>query len=75
MPGEKTTYNGLRLCRLLKAQGYKEIKVWYGPRTRALEMCGPGGGWYFEAVDGEGDFKDGWLGYNIKEALERAGSL
>jgi hypothetical protein len=61
--------------RALDNKGYRQVKVWYEPVGRAAEMCGPSGGWKYEACDVDGSFYDGELGYNGNQALIEVGRL
>ena len=61
--------------RSLEHKGYRNPKTKWEPIGRAMEMCGRSGGWSFEAHTFDGDFVDGWLGYNGDEALVAVSKL
>lgn len=33
------------LVKVLEHRGHTNVRVWWEPITRAMEMCGPHGGW------------------------------
>ena len=53
------------LAKVLEHRGHTGVRVWWEPITRAMEMCGPGGGWMAD-TDQRGNEP---LGLNFRDAL------
>ena len=60
-----------KLKQTLEKRGFNDVKVWWEPIGKALEMCGPSGGWLYSHSECDEDF----LGYNFGRALSAAKNM
>lgn len=65
-PRVNTSRNQLKLKKILEEGGYTQVEVWWEPLESAMEMCGMGGGFFFDSE--EESLQP--LGYSYKEAEE-----
>jgi hypothetical protein len=57
----------------LECAGFVVARVWWEPIQRAMEMCGPGGGWMAEVENYPGGIIP--LGLNQIDALQSIGTI
>ncbi|HBC94231.1 MAG TPA: hypothetical protein DCZ10_15385 [Pelotomaculum sp.] len=62
-----------RIAKALKAKGWEAEEIEWTPIERAMEMCGPGGGWSVMIRDENGQLGNSYhiLEYNIRAVLEK----